>query len=67
MVEADLDDFTIPVLGKEVRVTGYLREELHELIEHAGFEVLESSSFTYAPASTDVPPEEQLFLHCSRS
>lgn len=66
MVEADLDDFPIPFLGNTIRVTGYLREELNQLVEEAGFEVVEESSFTYAPASSDVPPEEQLFLHCAR-
>lgn len=66
MVEADLDDFPIPFLGNTIRVTGYLREELNQIVEEAGFQVVETSSFTYAPASTDVPPEEQLFLHCRR-
>jgi cyclopropane fatty-acyl-phospholipid synthase-like methyltransferase len=66
MVEADLDDFPIPFIGNTIRVTGYLREELDQLVEEAGFEVVETSSFTYAPASTDVPPEEQLFLHCRK-
>lgn len=66
MVEADLDDFPIPFIGRTIRVTGYLREELNQLVEEAGFEVVEGSSFTYAPASSDVPPEEQIFLHCRR-
>ncbi|GGO97603.1 class I SAM-dependent DNA methyltransferase [Wenjunlia tyrosinilytica] len=66
MVEADLDDFSIPFIGNTIRVTGYLREDLHKLVEEAGFEVLGGSSYTYAPASSDVPPEEELFLHCRR-
>lgn len=66
MVEADVDYFTIPFLGNTIRVTGYLREDLRKVIEEAEFEVVEESSYTYAPAISDVPPEEQLFLHCRR-
>ncbi|MEV5126480.1 SAM-dependent methyltransferase, partial [Streptomyces decoyicus] len=28
--------------------------------------IVEESSYTYAPEISDVPPEEQLFLNCSR-
>ncbi|KRV47018.1 methyltransferase [Wenjunlia vitaminophila] len=66
MVEADLDDVPLPFLGNAIRVTGFLREDLRAQVEEAGFEVVAESSYTYAPASTDVPPEEQLFLHCAR-
>jgi predicted TPR repeat methyltransferase len=67
MVEADVDDFSIPFLGNTIRVSGYLREDLHKVIEEAGFEIVRESSYTYAPAIADVPPEEQLFLCCVRS
>ncbi len=66
MVEADVDDFSIPFLGHTIRVSGYLRDELRQVVTEAGFEVVSDESYTYAPASTDVPPEEQLFLHCRR-
>lgn len=66
MVEADLDDFSIPFLGNTIRVSGYLRDDLRQVVSEAGFEVLEEESYAYAPASTDVPPEEQLFLHCRK-
>ncbi len=66
MVEADVDDFPIPFLGRSIRVSGYLRDELRLVVKDAGFEVMEESSYAYAPASTQVPPEEQLFLHCRR-
>ncbi|MGX1850087.1 class I SAM-dependent methyltransferase [Streptomyces sp. NBC_01456] len=66
MVEADVDYFTIPFLGNTIRVSGYLREDLRKVIEEADFEVVEETSYTYAPATSDVPPEEQLFLHCRR-
>ncbi|PWI43878.1 class I SAM-dependent methyltransferase [Streptomyces sp. ICBB 8177] len=66
MVEADVDDFAIPFLGHTIRVSGYLRDDLRRVVCDAGFEIVEESSYSYAPASTDVPPEEQLFLHCRR-
>ena len=66
MVEADVDDFQIPFLGHTIRVSGYLREDLRKLIETAGFDIVEETSYTYAPAIADVPPEEQVFLRCRR-
>ncbi|MFE2582318.1 class I SAM-dependent methyltransferase [Streptomyces sp. NPDC059378] len=38
----------------------------YEVIEAAGFGILRESSYTYAPAVADVPPEEQVFLCCRR-
>jgi SAM-dependent methyltransferase len=67
MVEADVDDFAIPFLGNTIRVSGYLREELHRVVCEAGFDVTGESSPAYAPASTDVPPEIQLFLNLRRA
>ncbi|MGD1221037.1 MULTISPECIES: class I SAM-dependent DNA methyltransferase [Streptomyces] len=67
MVEADVDDFSIPFLGNTIRVSGYLREDLLKVIEAAGFDIAEESSYTYAPAVSDVPPEEQVFLCCRRA
>jgi predicted TPR repeat methyltransferase len=66
MVEADVDDFSIPFIGNTIRVSGYLRDELREVVEAAGFEIIEESAYTYAPASVDVPPEVQIFLRCRR-
>lgn len=66
MVEADVDDFMIPFIGHTIRVSGYLRDELREVVEGAGFEIVEESSYTYAPATVDVPPEVQVFLRCRR-
>lgn len=66
MVEADVDDFTIPFLGNPIRVSGYLRDELRQVVTEAGFEVLGEDAHAYAPASTDIPPEIQLFVHCQR-
>jgi len=66
MVEADVDDFSIPFVGHTIRVSGYLREDLQKVIEAAGFDIVKETSYTYAPAVADVPPEEQIFLRCRR-
>jgi SAM-dependent methyltransferase len=67
MVEADVDDVPIPFIGHTIRVSGYLRDELRQVVTGAGFEVVKEESYSYAPATTDVPPEEQLFLYCRRA
>nr|WP_280672334.1 class I SAM-dependent methyltransferase [Kitasatospora sp. MAP12-44] len=66
MVEADLDHYPLLFLGQEIRISGYLREELAQLLHQAGFTVEACSDRPYAPACTALPPEEQLFLHCRR-
>ncbi|WP_244177827.1 class I SAM-dependent DNA methyltransferase [Streptomyces atriruber] len=66
MVEADLDDAAIPFLGHTIRVSGYLRDELRQVVRNAGFEITGEDTYSYAPASTDAPPEHQVFLHCRR-
>lgn len=66
MVEADLDDASIPFLGHTIRVSGYLRDELRQVVSDAGFEITGEDSYAYAPSSTDAPPEYQLFLNCRR-
>ncbi|KOG88452.1 class I SAM-dependent DNA methyltransferase [Streptomyces varsoviensis] len=67
MVEADVNDFSIPFLGHTIRVSGYLRDELRRVVRDAGFDVVGEDSHAYAPASTDVPPEIQLFLNLRRA
>lgn len=64
MVEADVDDFAIPFIGSSIRVSGYLRDELREVVEGAGFEIVGESSYTYAPSVADIQPEVQIFLRC---
>lgn len=66
MVEADLDHVPLPFLGRELRISGYLREDLERVLVEAGFAVEDRSGYSYAPASTSLPPEEQLFLCCRR-
>ncbi|WP_436840321.1 class I SAM-dependent methyltransferase [Streptomyces flavofungini] len=79
MVEADLDDAPIPFLGHTIRVSGYLRDELRQVVRDAGFDIAHEESYSYAPASTGASPssqlrssrggpnpEHQLFLHCRR-
>ncbi|OON81488.1 class I SAM-dependent DNA methyltransferase [Streptomyces tsukubensis] len=67
MVEADLDDAEIPFLGHPIRVSGYVRDDLRQIVGEAGFDVTGEDSYAYAPASTDAPPEYQLFLNCQRA
>jgi len=64
MVEADADDVAISFLGNTIRVSGYLRDDLRKVVQDQGFEIIDESSYPYAPASTDARPEEQLFLRC---
>lgn len=66
MVEADIDDVPIQFLGNQVRVSGYLRDELRAVVENAGFSVEDETAFSYAPASSQAYPEVQLFLTCRR-
>jgi ubiquinone/menaquinone biosynthesis C-methylase UbiE len=66
MVEADVDNVPIDFLGVPVRVTGYPRDDLGQVVRDAGFEVLEARDLSYAPVTTQVPPEVQLFLYCRR-
>ncbi|GGK96567.1 methyltransferase [Planomonospora parontospora subsp. parontospora] len=66
MVEIDMDDVGFQFLGAPVRVTGYLRDDLRAVVEDAGFEVLGTDTISYAPATTQAPPEVQLFLDCRR-
>lgn len=66
MVEADVDDFSLPFLGNTIRVSGYLRDDLRRIVQDEGFEIAGEDAYAYAPASTDVPPEIQLFLQCRR-
>ncbi|MFJ8437404.1 class I SAM-dependent methyltransferase [Kitasatospora griseola] len=67
MVEADLDNAPLPFLEQEIRVSGYLREELTALLERSGFTVEAVDSQSYAPAGSAQPPETQLYLRCRRT
>lgn len=67
MVEADLDDYPMRFLGQEIRMSGFLREELTETLRRTGFTVEAMNGRPYAPACSALPPEEQLFLHCRRT
>ncbi|BAJ30557.1 class I SAM-dependent methyltransferase [Kitasatospora setae] len=67
MVEADLDDAPLPFLEQEIRVSGYLREELAALLADGGFAVEAVDSQSYAPAGSAQPPETQLYLRCRRT
>jgi len=67
MVEADIDDVLIRFLGVPVRVTGYIRDDLRDVVAAAGFTVIGEDSHSYAPTSAEVPPEIQLTLCCQRA
>jgi ubiquinone/menaquinone biosynthesis C-methylase UbiE len=67
MVEADIDDMLIPFLGAPLRVSGYTRNELRNVVTAAGFTILDENSIAYAPESAEAPPETQLILCCQRS
>ena len=64
MVEADVDDVPIPFLGAPVRVTGYPRDGLRDVVSAAGFGILAEDSLRYEPASAGLPPETQITLCC---
>ncbi|WP_431953997.1 class I SAM-dependent DNA methyltransferase [Actinacidiphila sp. bgisy167] len=66
MVEGDGDDVAIPFLGHIIRVSGYPRADVRQVVTDAGFVILEEDSYAYAPPATGVLPERQLFLHCRR-
>ncbi|MFD8939020.1 class I SAM-dependent DNA methyltransferase [Streptomyces sp. NPDC059578] len=67
MVEADLDDAEIPFMSHFIRVSGFLREELSQVVREAGFEITDEDLLSYAPSRADAPPEHQLFLNCRRT
>lgn len=67
MVEGGLDDAPLPFLGHIIRVSGFLRDELRQVVCDAGFEIAGEAALSYSPASTDAPPETQLFLNCRRA
>lgn len=67
MVEADLDDVELPFIGQPVRVSGWPRDRLCEVLATAGFTVESLDVRTYAPVTDDVPPEVQLFLLARRT
>ena len=67
MVEADIDEMPLQFLGNRVWVSGYLRDELREVVADAGFDVLDLEHLSYAPAVSTVPPEVQLFVYARRA
>lgn len=66
MVEADLDDTQLPFLAQSVRLSGWPREQLRQVILDAGFTVEIEDARAYAPAVPEAPEETQLFLLARR-
>ena len=66
MVESDLDDEPIPFLGSALRVSGYPRDELREVVTNAGLVIEDERVVTFEPKDPDARPEVQLFYTCRR-
>jgi hypothetical protein len=62
MVEADLDDVPLPFLGAALRVSGWPRDQLKQVLTEAGFAIELEDVRSYAPPTPEAPPETQLFL-----
>jgi SAM-dependent methyltransferase len=67
MVEADLDDVPLPFLGTTLRVTGWPRDHLRQVVTDASFAVEHEDERSYAPPAPDAPPETQLFVLAHRA
>jgi SAM-dependent methyltransferase len=67
MVEADLDDVAIPFLGAPIRVTGWPRDQLRQVLAEAGFTVDVEDVRSYQPSGPGAPPETQQFLLARRA
>lgn len=66
MVETDLDDTELPFLARSVRLTGWPRQQLRQVILDAGFTVEFEDARAYAPAVPEEPEETQLFVLAHR-
>jgi hypothetical protein len=62
IVEADLDDVPLPFLGMALRVSGWPRDQLKQVVTEAGFAIELEDVRSYAPPTPEAPPETQLFL-----
>jgi SAM-dependent methyltransferase len=66
MVEADLDDVALPFLEAPIRVSGWPREQLSDVVSDAGFTVHVQDVRSYQPADRTAPPETQIFVVACR-
>jgi hypothetical protein len=62
MVEADLDDVPPPFLGMALRLSGWPRDQLKQVLTEAGFAIELEDVRSYAPPTPEAPPETRLFL-----
>lgn len=67
MVEADLDDVPLPFLGAALRVSGWSRDQLKQVVTDAGFAIQLEDVRSYAPPTPEVPQENQLFVLARRT
>jgi ubiquinone/menaquinone biosynthesis C-methylase UbiE len=66
MVEADVDDVPIPFLGSRILVSGFLRGEMHSILQETGFDIILEQALSYEPTSSSAETETQLFFLCRR-
>lgn len=66
MVETDLDDVPLSFLGTKIRVSGYRRDELREVVTNAGLVIEDERVVRFEPKDEGARPEVQLFLTCRR-
>lgn len=62
MVEADLDDVEIPFLSQPLRVSGWPRDQLRQVLIDAGYRIEVEDVRVYEPVGVGAPPEVQLFV-----
>ncbi|MFF0533905.1 class I SAM-dependent methyltransferase [Streptomyces coelicoflavus] len=66
-VPLDVDGVDATFMGQPVRVTSFPAQDLIDLAEDAGLEVLAQEASMFTPAHPDASPEPHLFLHCRRT
>ncbi|EHN78163.1 methyltransferase [Streptomyces sp. NRRL WC-3753] len=66
-VPLDVDGVDATFMGQPVRVTSFPAQDLIDLAEDAGLEVLAQEASMFTPAHPDARPEPHLFLHCRRT
>ncbi|MGV9832905.1 class I SAM-dependent DNA methyltransferase [Nocardia niigatensis] len=66
MVEADLDNAPVKFLDVDVRVSGYQRDALEQVVEDAGFDVVDTRVVSYMPATDRAELETHLYVFAQR-
>ncbi len=66
-VPLDVEGVEATFMGQPVRVTSFPTQDLTDLVEGAGLEVLAQEATLFTPTHPEARPEPQLFLHCRRT